>query len=305
MQKGILKISLKKNILFTVITVSIFLFLFRLFNFDLTQLIKLDKGYLLIAIIITLPFPILSALRWWYVLRGMEIEIGFKKSFQLVFGSWVLAIFPGRIGDFVRVIGLPPDIPAQTSLSSVFFEKIIDILILLLFSLVGFLFAGNAIGFMLILLSLIVIPLSIFLLPQYVIRVVPHFIGEKIAFANKALIALVKKPSAILMASCMSGVNWFLSIIQVYFLFLAVGANVPIAEIFAWLPLAIFVGLIPITLAGMGIRDFALIYFFTPLASTNQILGVGIWYSLLVYWFLAIIGLPWLHHLFKKDDPSE
>ena len=57
-------------------------------------------------------------------------------------------------------------------------------------------------------------------------------------------------------------------------------------------PLAIFISLIPITIAGMGTRDSAIIYLFSSWASPSVCLGVGFLYTLFAYWFLALIGLP-------------
>ena len=75
-------------------------------------------------------------------------------------------------------------------------------------------------------------------------------------------------------------------------LFLALGVNISLFYIAAAFPLAIFVGLIPITIAGMGTRDSAIIYLFSAWAGSSVCLGVGFLYSFFAYWFLALLGLP-------------
>ena len=85
---------------------------------------------------------------------------------------------------------------------------------------------------------------------------------------------------------------WLLPIFAAKILFLALGANVPLFYIAAAFPLAIFIGLIPITIAGMGTRDSAIIYFFSFWVSSSICLGVGLLYTLFAYWFLALLGLP-------------
>jgi len=83
-------------------------------------------------------------------------------------------------------------------------------------------------------------------------------------------------------------------------LFLALGANIPIIYIFAAFPLSIFIGLIPITLAGMGTRDSAIIYFFAHLTSPSICLAMGLLYSLFGYFLLSLLGLPFMKRLLQK-----
>ena len=65
----------------------------------------------------------------------------------------------------------------------------------------------------------------------------------------------------------------------------------------AVVPIAIFVGLVPVTIAGMGTRDAALIYLFSAYASDSASITVGLFFSLLRYWVLALAGIPFLGNL--------
>lgn len=292
MHEIISKISWRKTIVLAIITICLLLVIFKIFNFHIQDLGNIDKLFLFFAVIVTLPFPLLSALRWWYILRAFQIDMSYKRILKLTLGAWPLSIFPGRAGDFARVVGLPSEVPMDLALTSVFLEKVKDILILVTFSILGTTLSGLYIYTLSLVLGALFLLAIVYLLPN---------LNPKIKAIRVGITYLLQAKRYLFLGLSASALNWFLSLVQVYFLFAGVGVLVPFVQIMTWLPLAIFVGILPITLEGMGTRDGALIYFFSTLASTSQIITVGIWYSLLGYWFLAILGLPWLRSLFVKS----
>jgi uncharacterized membrane protein YbhN (UPF0104 family) len=76
-----------------------------------------------------------------------------------------------------------------------------------------------------------------------------------------------------------------------------VGAHVPLAVVTASLLPAMFAGLLPLTLAGMGTRDSALIVLFDGYATGAQSLGVGLLYAFFFRWLLSLLGLPFLRQI--------
>ncbi len=93
---------------------------------------------------------------------------------------------------------------------------------------------------------------------------------------------------------------WFISIVQTMTFFYAVGTNVPLLFTVANIPIAIFIGLIPITLGGMGTRDAAIIFLFSEFATPEKLLGVGILFSIFRYWLLSLIGIPFMRKMVKN-----
>jgi glycosyltransferase 2 family protein len=79
-----------------------------------------------------------------------------------------------------------------------------------------------------------------------------------------------------------------------------VDANVPLLYTFAALPPALFAGLMPFTLGGMGTRDSVIMLLFEGYATTAQSLTVGILYSFFGRWLLSILGIPFLQRLIKE-----
>ena len=106
-------------------------------------------------------------------------------------------------------------------------------------------------------------------------------------------------PKKILPILFYSIILWSIIMLEIKILFLALGTNLPIIYIFAAFPLSIFIGLIPITLAGMGTRDSAIIYFFAHLASPSICLVIGLLYSFFGYFLLALFGLPFMKKCLK------
>ena len=69
------------------------------------------------------------------------------------------------------------------------------------------------------------------------------------------------------------------------------GFNGPTTAILGLVPVAIIIGLIPITLAGIGTRDAALIVLFSPWASAEMMAGAAL-LSHLRYFLPGLAGLP-------------
>ncbi|PSB14365.1 lysylphosphatidylglycerol synthetase, partial [filamentous cyanobacterium CCP2] len=86
---------------------------------------------------------------------------------------------------------------------------------------------------------------------------------------------------------------WFLHLLQIWFFILALNAYAPFLANLALSPLAILAGLLPLTFAGVGTRDAALILFYQPYfdAATGAALGV---LCTSRYFLPAIGGLPFL-----------
>jgi len=96
---------------------------------------------------------------------------------------------------------------------------------------------------------------------------------------------------------------WFLHIAQFLVVFRALHSDVSAFLVFGLVPLAILVGLIPLTVAGVGTRDSAMIYFFAPYESPALVAGVGL-FSSLRYFVPGLLGLPFLNRYIVRK-PSE
>ena len=94
---------------------------------------------------------------------------------------------------------------------------------------------------------------------------------------------------------------WIIAIVQTYLFFQAVGlTNVPMLFIIANTPIAIFIGQIPLTPGGTGLREGGFIYLFSKYDPNGDgLLGVGILFTVVRYWTLSIAGLPYYYKYMK------
>jgi uncharacterized membrane protein YbhN (UPF0104 family) len=72
--------------------------------------------------------------------------------------------------------------------------------------------------------------------------------------------------------------------------------------VLAYVPISIFVGLLPLTIGGMGTRDSALIYLFAAYEPASVMAGIGLLCSMR-YWMDTLVGLPFFHAYSVEKHP--
>ena len=247
-----------------------------------------------LAVALTLTFPILMAWRWQLVLAALGVKIPVKQCLLIVVGVWPLsAISPSKSGDLLRAVSLRDRVPPVVTAGSVLAERVLDVFVLALFAAGGGLYFHN---------NLIVLAGAGVLTLVAAAFAVAHsnwrFPIDKVQASLDQLLqsmrALLDQPRYLAAALCITGANWMASIIQTQLLFSALEVALPLSFTMAALPVAIFVGLIPITFAGMGTRDSAMVFLFSQFADLSEILTVSLLYTFFGYWLLAFLGIPFV-----------
>jgi uncharacterized membrane protein YbhN (UPF0104 family) len=289
------RIPVKKIVALGIGTAAIFFILFKtvvdIRSFTLTAQ-GAQSTFLWYALLVILPTFLLSPLRWQYVLKAYGYHLKFKYILSMVTAAGAFILIPGRLGDFIRSYFTKDEIVTAESVGSIFIEKILDVIILLLISGIGLLLLDKSLYALVVLAAAVVLPIGITVVKKVGLR----FGLAKISLVKKVAdsIRIPKHPRYLLAASVASTANWATSIISTYFLFIAFHVYVPLSAVIAYLPLTIFAGLIPISIAGIGIRDSAIIGLFGPYATTAQSLAVGICYSFLSYFLFMLVGIPFV-----------
>lgn len=300
------KFPVRKTVILAFVSaLTIFILFKTLINLDdFSRVIKnINRTYFFLAFATLIPALMLSVVRWYLVLRSAGFSVSFWKIFKIIASSMSLSVIPGRLGDLARSYPLRNKIPVTQSVGTIIIEKIIDISVLMFFSAVGLALLGY------FKISILVFMLSMGSFPALGVL---NTLSRKVKFDHNLLTKLqnaisilsqIRQKKILLSAAILaSAANWTLSMFQAYWLFKAVGSVIPLSAIYTFYPLSIFVGLIPITLAGAGTRDSAIIYFFSNFAAPEQSLAVGILYGLQSYWITSLIGLPLLYYFFKQND---
>jgi hypothetical protein len=284
-----------KFIFFIAFTILFFYLIFKNLNIASLKeiLININWYYLAVATLIILLTSLISARKWQVILKAIDHNIKFTDSFNIIMATYpVSATTPAKAGDLIKAHYLKNSIPSSQIIGAVVTERLIDIVVLSLYSLVGAIILKNQL--------ILIIALSIiFLIPLLLITInkikIP-FLNWQNRINNFSLVSKVffKKPQKLLPVIFYSLMLWLFLIISVKVLFLSFGINIPFLYMITAFPMAVFIGLIPITIAGMGTRDSAIIYLFSFWAGPSICLGVGLLYSLIAYWLLALLGLPFM-----------
>jgi hypothetical protein len=106
-----------------------------------------------------------------------------------------------------------------------------------------------------------------------------------------------REPAHLTKVAATSILIWFGHLLQIWFFIFALQAWVPLLANLALSPLAILAGLLPLTFAGVGTRDAALILFYQPYF--GQPIGAALGLLCTSRYFIpAVAGLPFLGKYF-------
>jgi uncharacterized protein (TIRG00374 family) len=274
---------MKRKWLFQAIGIIIFAFI--LWKLDLRAAWDILSGtrvWLLgVALLLTVPFVLIKAHRWRYLLGMQGIRYNIKDcNYAYLAGMYLGLVTPGRVGDFVKVVYLKRDrsVPMSIGVTSVIMDRLCDLLLLVAVACAGglaFTLSGNIMaviaGF-----GLVVVAIVLIFLNGTVRRLV---LGNlfKLVLPKKA-----KDGAEVRIESFYAGVDHFKSVrlvvpmaltVVAYVIFfaqcdlIARAANIPIGymNVAYCISVANLVSLLPISISGIGTRDAAMISMFVVL----------------------------------------
>ncbi len=279
---------MKRKWLFQLI--GIVLFLFILYKLDLGNAISIISGAdlttLLLALLLTIPFVLLKSLRWSCLLRLQKIDYPFRSSTLAYLSSMYLGLVtPGRIGDFAKVLYLKneQDISFSRGFSSVFVDRLFDLLILLLMACAGvltFALPTNVLLILLVILLLLAAGIVVFTVDSVGRRLI-HFLLKLVLPRKRQDIARdkfdifysavqqLKKPG-IINALLLSVAAYAIFYLQCYLIARSVNISISYLNAAFSISTANLVSLLPISISGIGTRDATLISIFSVLDLSKE-----------------------------------
>jgi hypothetical protein len=219
-------------------------------------------------------------------------------------------VLPSKMGDiakayFIRETG---KLSGTDSLSLVVFEKANDLLSLLLWCAFGLLLypqkdllfwgmtAVVTVGFFVIILLLnsnrfasLFFRLTKPLLPTKVEEKAQMLLESWHSYRSY----LMRESNRFAKVASISIFIWFMHLFQIWLFILALNSWAPFVANLALAPLSILAGLVPLTFAGVGTRDAALIFFFQPYLAAPTAAALGLLCTSR-YIMPALGGLPFL-----------
>jgi uncharacterized protein (TIRG00374 family) len=268
-----------------------------------------EPGWLIAGVALIIPLTALTA--WRFSLLVRDGKVGFGEANQLTLAASTLNLFlPSKMGDLAKAVVLTDrhGLNANLALSITVLEKALDMLSLLIWGVAAMLYVGvlnpvvlllafPAMGLLLIVLAMI-LPLS----PNdraiaFLCRHMPARLASRVQRFWKTLSEVVawfwSRPLWAAGIIALSLVLWLTHLWQFWFFTNSVGGSIPVIDNMAFATLAILVGLLPFTIAGIGSRDAAIVFFYGAYLSPAAAAFVGI-LATLRYVVPAIAGLPFV-----------
>ncbi len=294
-------------------TLLIFYILFRNIKPDdfMQNLKAMNLWYLILSIFMIFPPFYVMALRWKLMIKDFRNITAFE-SLKLIFVCQSInVVTPSKIGDYAKCLILrDKKFNLKIGIGAASFEKVLDLLALVIFSVIGLMLMSaskESILFITILLAALLAVIFILLsidfnkgLIDILIRIIPFkrlrtIIRDILIYFEKVRCDM-KNISTIIFLTFL---GWLLHFIQAHIIFSVIGIDVPFIYSIGLLPLGILAGMIPITLAGLGTRDAVFINLFSGFADKSHLILFGLLFSLR-YFIPAFIGLIWLNRSIRK-----
>jgi uncharacterized protein (TIRG00374 family) len=269
-----------------------------------------DIPWLIVGLAMVVPITVVTAWRFTRLVPD-GARIGLAEALRLTLAASSLnLVLPSKMGDlakawFIRERG---HMGGSLAVALVVFEKTCDMLALLFWCAFGLivypdkgplfwiLTAGVVAG---LVVGLLLIGSAGFATTFFAVvgRVAPTGIADKLDALAVDWRAMHRyfwhDRGRVAVIATISVMNWFLHLVQIWLLAVALNATVPFLADLALAPLAILAGLLPLTFAGIGTRDAALIYFFAPYMAAPVAAALGVLCTLR-YVLPALAGLPFL-----------
>ncbi len=282
---------------------------------DAAELVRtfqhVQAGWMAVSLGMVAPLAMLTAWRLRMLMpEGSALRFG-EATRLILAASTLNMVLPSKMGDVAKAYFMKErgHLSGSLALSLVVFEKASDLLALLLWCLFGLvLVAGEAWAFGVAALSVAAAFAFLFTLLAsrafarwsfaQARRLLPKRVSGRLGALAEAWGRMQAhfwndKTQAAKVGS-LSVFIWFLHLLQIWLFILALRAWAPFLASLALAPLALLAGLLPLTFAGVGTRDAALIVLFEPYLDAPTAAALGLLCTLR-YLLLALGGLPFLN----------
>ncbi len=272
---------------------------------DLKMLFKAaeasNKHLLSVGVLIMVGVTVVKTLRWSRLLKQQNISVKALKLVRIQYiGNFIGFITPGRIGELAKVFyvkGKSHGFDYMGCIVSVIADRIIDIATLSLIAVVGILFIFNehvVMIMMAILFLVLIIAMSYFYrqaVVDYFVKVINRIIIKFVRNKNKIeasnIVSNLRniKKTGILNVLFYNVLAWALFYILIYLIARSCNITIDVFYLAVAISSAMLLSMIPITVAGVGIRDLVLIYFFGRVGISSE---MAVLYSFM-YMFIFLL----------------
>jgi hypothetical protein len=295
--------------------IGLIILAYLVYTLDLEKIkegiLSIHPIYIMIILSLSIPNLLIRNTMWRMILKEQKIKIGFWKSLKVfLIGFFYSSITPGYYSHLMRI----PYLKEKTNepYGKLFVNTIIEaalislsLYILIIFGMLVFFNRFSQTFFPILLIIVITLIAYFFVFIAFKSKkrgekilyfLIKLFTPRKIRGNAKLFISTFYKNfprirSLILPFILCYGV-WFFLFTQEYIIVLALGVDVPYHYFLILFPIANAVGYIPITVAGLGTREFTAILIFTSLfaVSKEEIFIISLLGYLFTSIFIGFIG---------------
>ena len=248
----------------------------------LAVLASLDGLWLAAAFGMFVPQTLVSAWRWQGLAAGIQPLSLVTALRQTLAASALNLVVPSKLGDLSKA-GMLPREAIKPAAGLVVLEKGSDVAALLVLLGLGWLGADG---------------LVVATMAGVLIATALWGFGKAAIPAGGRLGRLLGMRQAAGLASA-SLLLWMLHLAQFDLFLRAAGVHVSATEVLARVPVAIFAGLVPLTLWGIGTRDGAMMWLFADVTTPAVMAGVGL-LTAMRYLVPGLAGIPCLRVVWAK-----
>lgn len=284
------------SILFIVITTMYFAVIISL---ETNPFSSLDYGRLakLMPLLLSLTIAswIVRYLRWRYLLRFRNIDVPLKKGFFIYLTGFAYTITPGKLGEMVRAKYLQDNKSKEVVFSAFFFERMFDLLTVLLLSIIAF---GYSNKYIFVAASFVLIVLVLLCLSEPIAKKFLH--SQKVIFIDRLRCIILKMSSniktwvtfeVVSISFAMGMLAWLL--MGLVFKLIAYGFDLtlPMLDSLGIYPFSMLIGAVSMIPGGVGSTETAIVTLLSIYnVDLNIAISIAIFARVITLWFAVLAG---------------
>lgn len=278
-----------------------------------------------LGIAITLIVILLKILRWKILLNSVGIKPSLDRLWHSFMSALIISNFtPGRVGEplravFLKRMGGSPG--ASEAMPTIVVERMMDMIAILVFSFIGFMFFNNelslyllpAAGFVLavsVIASAMIVSRRIMIFVIRIFQRTLSFIPAVRNFESRIEITVEKfnesvrrlKPSDLLLSFALSFMIWGLESAILYTTAIAVGIDISFQVVLGILSFSMLIGVVSSLPGGLGSTEAVMTLLLASFSSAAPAAAASFIYRFASFWFGMILCVPSLSRIRKKQS---
>lgn len=293
--------------------IGLILFAYVLYKLDLQLLLstirKIDYWWLLSLPVIVFSSYLVQTIRLQFILRTRDIQLPFWRICRIqLIGLFYGTITPGKIGGMIKIgyLAKSSDKSVAKCSTSVFIERFLDLISLLFFGLGGSVVITSTyyqLKYQLGLLLILLLGMGLFfhgkkrtkILVSYIKKLLPLSpqLSERLEIAFEDFYGYIPRKRETIIPFTLCLINWGFLYGGAWIIARSLDIHIPYWQFALVYSLATIVGLLPITISGLGTRETALILLFGNYGlSPEEIVSISI--VSVILWSVMPALLGWL-----------